>query len=274
MTMRSDAKGGGQHLRIGEGTSAFAEGMAKKLKPESIKLNSPVAEINQQPSGMVSISTNGTSPQRYLARRVIVSIPTPTYKSIKFSPSLPTSKTAVVNRTRYGFYTKYMINFSKAFWTEKKLCGLAQSFVGPVSVFRDTSLSDGQPAMTCFLGGQFGRKWASQAAEAKKSSILRQISDIFAEGQDISHFVTDAVESPWMEEEFSGWGCPCASMPPGVLANGWEALCAPFGSVHFVGTELASVWRGYMEGAVRSGESGALQVIAELKSGAIQSPKL
>lgn len=274
MTMRSDAKGGGQALRIGEGTSAFAQGMVKKLKPGSIKLNSRVSEISQQPNGIVSISTDSPSPQKYLARKVIVSIPTPTYKSIKFSPALPKSKTAVVNRTRYGFYTKYMINFSKAFWSEKKLCGLAQSFVGPVSVFRDTSLSDGQPAMTCFLGGQFGRKWAAQDAEAKKSSILRQISHIFAEGQDISQFVTDAFESPWMEEEFSGWGCPCASMPPGVLANGWEALCAPFGNLYFVGTELASVWRGYMEGAVRSGESGALQVIAELKTGGVQSPKL
>ncbi|EXJ62845.1 hypothetical protein A1O7_03286 [Cladophialophora yegresii CBS 114405] len=276
MTMRSDSKGGGQYLRIREGTSSFAEGLLEKLNPRSIKLSSPVAEIHQQPdgtgteTGTVSISVGGPAPappQTYLARRVIVSVPTPVYRTIKFSPALPAAKSAIVNRTRYGFYTKYIVNFSEAFWTKSRLCGLAQSFVGPVSVFRDTSLGPEQPAMTCFIGGSFGRKWASQDAEAKKASVLKQMGEIFAGGEDISEFVVEAVESPWMEEEFSGWGCPCANMPPGVLAQGWDALCAPFGHVFFVGTELSTVWRGYMEGAVRSGESGAWQAIADLRGG-------
>ncbi|KAJ9612176.1 hypothetical protein H2200_003773 [Cladophialophora chaetospira] len=274
MTMRSDAMGGGQYLRIREGTSAFSEGLPKKLRSGSIKLNSPITEISQQPDGTVSITTRGPSPQTYFARKVIVSIPTPLYKTIKFSPPLPASKTAVVNRTKYGFYTKYIITFNKAFWTGRQLCGLAQSFIGPVSVFRDTSLGDDHAAITCFLGGSFGRKWASQTTEGKKTSILKQISHIFADGQDISDFVVDAVESPWMEEEFSGWGCPCAHLAPGVLADGWDGLCAPVGNVHFVGTELSRVWRGYMEGAVRSGESGALQAITDLKARESQSAKL
>ncbi|KIW71292.1 hypothetical protein PV04_03475 [Phialophora macrospora] len=274
MTMRSDAKGGGQYLRIREGTSAFAEGLVKKLNAGSVKLSSPVAKVHQEPDGTVSVSTRGSAPQTYLARKVIVSVPTPVYKTINFAPPLPASKSAVVNRTRYGFYTKYIVSFSEAFWTEKKLCGLAQSFVGPVSVFRDTSLGHEQPAMTCFIGGSFGRKWAAQDAEGKKASVLQQISDVFADGQDISGLVVEAVESPWMEEEFSGWGCPCANLPPGVLADGWSALCAPFGNVIFAGTELSMVWRGYMEGAVRSGESGALQAIADLKAGNQQTSKL
>jgi monoamine oxidase len=274
MTMRSDGKGGGQYLRIREGTSAFAEGLVKKLHAGSVKLSSPVAEVHQLSDGTVSISTKGPAAQIYLARKVIVSVPTPVYKTIHFSPPLPASKSAVVNRTRYGFYTKYIVSFSEAFWTEKKLCGLAQSFVGPVSVFRDTSLGHDQPAMTCFIGGSFGRKWAAQDAEGKKASVLQQISDIFADGQDISGLVVDVVESPWMEEEFSGWGCPCANLPPGVLADGWGALCAPFGNIFFAGTELSAVWRGYMEGAVRSGESGALEAIADLKAGHQRTSKL
>ena len=274
MNMRSDGKGGGQYLRIQEGTSAFSEGLARKLRSSSVKLNSPVAEISQHLNETVSVTTKGSSPQTYLARKVIVSIPTPLYKTVKFSPPLPASKIAVVNRTKYGFYTKYIITFNKAFWTDNQLCGLAQSFIGPVSVFRDTSLGDEKPAMTCFIGGSFGRKWAAQDAEGKKTSILKQISQMFADGQDINHFVVEVVESPWMDEEFSGWGCPCASLPPGVLANGWDALCAPFGDLHFVGTEFSKVWRGYMEGAARSGKSGALQAIADLKAENLQSAKL
>ena len=274
MNMRSDGRGGGQYLRIREGTSAFSEGLAKKLRSGSVKLNSPVAEIHQQPDGTVSVTTKGSSPRTYLARKVVISIPTPVYKTIKFSPPLLASKTAVTNRTKYGFYTKYIITFNKAFWTDNKLCGLAQSFIGPVSVIRDTSLGDDMPALTCFIGGSFGRKWAAQDTQGKKISVLRQISQMFANGQDISPLVVEAVESPWMEEDFSGWGCPCANMPPGVLAHGWEALCTPCGNVYFVGTELSTVWRGYMEGAVRSGQSGALQVIADLKKGDVQNARL
>ncbi|OCT55006.1 flavin-containing amine oxidase [Cladophialophora carrionii] len=272
--MRSDGKGGGQYLRIREGTSAFAEGLVKTLNAGSVKLSSAVAEVHQRSDGTVSIATRGPTPQTYVARRVIVSVPTPVYKTIKFTPALPAAKGAIVNRTRYGFYTKYIVNFREAFWTEDNLCGLAQSFVGPVSVFRDTSLGPDQPAMTCFLGGSFGRKWAAQDAEGKKASVLQQIGDVFAAGRDISGLVVDAVESPWMEEEFSGWGCPCANLPPGLLAHGWDALCAPFGHVFFVGTELSKVWRGYMEGAVRSGESGALQAIADLGAGKQPTLKL
>ncbi|KAH0846574.1 hypothetical protein AYO21_11870 [Fonsecaea monophora] len=273
MTMRSDCKDGGQYLRIREGTSAFAEGMARRLKPRSIKLDSPVGAIDQKQDNTVLISTRGRSPQVYRARKVILSIPTPVYKTIRFSPSLPAAKSAAANHTRYGFYTKYIIRFTKPFWAERHLCGLGQSFVGPVSVFRDTSLGD-DACMTCFIGGKFGRKWTAQDAEGKKASVLKQIGAMFADGEDIRPLFVEAYESPWMDEEFSGWGCPCPAMPPGVLADGWKALCASFGNIQFVGTELSTVWRGYMEGAIRSGESGALQAIAELKAGELQNAKL
>lgn len=43
-----------------------------------------------------------------------------------------------------------------------------------------------------------------------------------------------------------------------------KALRAPFGAIHFVGTETSFEWKGYMEGAVRSGERGAAEVIEAL----------
>lgn len=273
MTMRGDGKDGGQYLRIREGTSAFAEGMARKLQPNSLKLQSPVTSITQGPNnGHVLVTVKGSDPETFRARKVIISIPTPVYKTIAFSPPLPPAKTAVTNRTRYGFYTKYIVSFRRPFWLDKNHCGLAQSFIGPISVIRDTSLDDGKTyCLTCFMGGKFGRKWAAQDAEGKKRAVLKQIGDIFADGTDISDLFVEAFESPWMEEEYSGWGCPCPVTPPGVLAEGWGALCAPFGNLHFVGTELSTVWRGYMEGAVRSGSSGAAEVMLDLNG---VSPKL
>jgi monoamine oxidase len=50
-------------------------------------------------------------------------------------------------------------------------------------------------------------------------------------------------------------------MPPGVMTSFGHALRTPHGRVHFIGTETAYEWKGYMEGAARSGERGAKEVI-------------
>lgn len=265
MTMRSDCKDGGQYLRFHGGTSQFAQRMAKQIDPSSLRLGSPVTGISQDSDDNVSVSVGATGELLH-ARSVIVSIPTPVYKTISFYPPLAPAKTLVVNQTRYGCYTKYILAFKKPFWRNKGCCGLAQSFVGPVSVTRDTSDdADENYCMTCFIGGTPARKWSALSAGDKQSSVLQQLSDIFQPDEDINDLFVEALESPWMSEPWSGWGCPCPVFIPGMLDRGWNALCAPHGNVHFVGTETATVWRGYMEGAVRSGERGALEVVQNLR---------
>jgi len=76
----------------------------------------------------------------------------------------------------------------------------------------------------------------------------------------------DVIEQHWIEEQW-GQGCPCPAMPPGLLTEFGDVLREPFGNVHFVGTETAYEWKGYMEGAVRSGERGAAEVVAALGIG-------
>ena len=53
-------------------------------------------------------------------------------------------------------------------------------------------------------------------------------------------------------------------MPPGVLTDAGCALREPSGLVHWAGTETATRWTGYMDGAVRSGERAAEEVLAAL----------
>jgi len=59
-------------------------------------------------------------------------------------------------------------------------------------------------------------------------------------------------------------GCPCPVTPPNIMSAVGKALREPFESIHFVGTETSFEWKGYMEGAVRSGERGAGEVIEQL----------
>jgi monoamine oxidase len=70
------------------------------------------------------------------------------------------------------------------------------------------------------------------------------------------------LEQDWTAERWSG-GCYGAHAPPGVLTQFGPALREPCGRIHWAGSETATVWSGYMDGAVRSGE----RVAAALTSG-------
>lgn len=266
MTMRGDGKDGGQYIRFKSGTSGFAERLTKKLDGPNVRLGMVVETVEQhRESGFVLVRTSGG--QEFRGRKLIVSIPTPVYKTITWSPPLPAEKSGIANRTRYGCYFKYLVLFSKPFWRDAGFCGLSQSFLGPVSVSRDTSVDEEENyALTCFIGGVFARRWSALPTEEKRRTVLRQLADVFSQGKDISHMCVGTMESPWVDEAFSGWGCPCPVMPAGVMESGKgvEALQRPYGDLHFVGTEMADIWRGYMDGAVRSGEAGAEKVLASL----------
>jgi monoamine oxidase len=71
------------------------------------------------------------------------------------------------------------------------------------------------------------------------------------------------VERLWAEEEWTR-GCYGAAMPPGAWTEYGAALRAPVGRLHWAGTETATRWMGYMDGAVRSGERAAAEALAAL----------
>lgn len=47
----------------------------------------------------------------------------------------------------------------------------------------------------------------------------------------------------------------------------WPPFHKPFENVHFVDTATVLEWKGYMEGAIRSGERHAAEVIAVRREG-------
>ena len=71
------------------------------------------------------------------------------------------------------------------------------------------------------------------------------------------------LERDWSAEEFTR-GCYGAHFTPGTWTGFGSALREPVGRVHWAGTECSPVWNGYMEGAVRSGETTAAEVHSRL----------
>lgn len=259
LQMRSDGKGGGQALRIRQGTQSFSTCLAADLPANTVQLSSPVTSITQLGRGNAYVEAGG---QLYTTKQIISAVPLPVLKTITFDPPLPLDKQILIDSFRYGFYRKVMAVFKEPFWVRKGYCGLVQSFKGPASVIRDTSSpADNKHVLTCFMAGAPGAEWAAKPQAEADALLLKQIANVYQSPEAEQLFV-EFVGSRWGEEEaqWSGGGCPSPSVAPGVLDSVGHAIRETFGVVHFAGTETAEVWKGYMEGAATSGIRAAREV--------------
>lgn len=62
-------------------------------------------------------------------------------------------------------------------------------------------------------------------------------------------------------------GCYGAHLPPGAWTQLGPALRPAVGRIHWAGTETADRWSGYIDGAIRSGERVAVEILAEVRGG-------
>ncbi|KAJ4232340.1 hypothetical protein NW759_002728 [Fusarium solani] len=244
------------------GNQAFCHRLVEGLNPGSVKVSAAVWSITQKDGGCVVETSDGTS---YRAEKVIVSVPTPLYPLIRFDPDLPSSKKALSESTEGGYYSKTVLVFDEPWWHAPNLSGEYSSADGPIAFTRDTcSPADGQYSITCFHAGDPGRKWSKLSADKRKQTVLRDFRAAFGKVVDNVPDPISVIEKEWTKDEWAR-GAPGPVMRPGVLAGeAGKSMSEPFGNIHFVGTETSPIWRGYMDGAVRSGVRGGKEVIAAL----------
>jgi monoamine oxidase len=92
--------------------------------------------------------------------------------------------------------------------------------------------------------------------------VLNNFSTFFNNGKPIPK-PTSVVVMDWTREQWTR-GCPVAIAGPGVITEYGPHMAAPVGRIHWAGTETATYWHGYMDGAVRSGYRAAAEVRAKL----------
>lgn len=235
--------------------------MAADLTPGTVKLSTPVTRIGQSTEGCVIETETG---DKYTGKKVIISVPTALLSKIQFSPELPGPKKLLSQSTKLGYYAKTIFVFSDPWWHTANLSGVYSSTETAITFTRDTSVpEDGQYSITCFHTGETGRSWSRLSAEDRQATALREFRTAFetVTGSAVPEPI-NIIEKEWAKDPWA-LGAPSAIMPPGILtSDAGKALCEPFGDIHFVGTETADLWRGYMDGALRSGIRGAKEVIA------------
>jgi monoamine oxidase len=192
------------------------------------------------------------------ARRVIVAIPPVLTRGIDFRPGLPAMRAQLARRMPQGTLLKVTAVYDRPFWREQGLTGGAVSTEGPVNVTFDDSPQDGSPGVLFgFVGGDEGRRFLQTPRAQRRADVLENLATYF--GPDASR-PRNYFETNWPGARWSRGG-PVGIAAPGVLTAVGPALRQRFGRVHWAGTETSTYWNGYMDGAVRSGERAALEVL-------------
>jgi len=259
--------GGAQQDRFHGGSQRIATVLAERLGEERLRLASPVRRIEHGADGVVvrAEGRDGGAALEVRARRAIVAIPPTLAGRIAYGPPLPAARDQLTQRMPQGTVIKTMAIYGEPFWREDGLSGQATSDVGPARVVFDNSPPDGTPGVLLgFLEGRLARQWGAQPAAERRRAVLAGHARLFGpRAARPERFV----ERVWAEEEWTR-GCYGCLMVPGGWTEYGHALRQPVGPLHWAGAETATVWSGYMEGAVRSGERAAAEVAAALRSAA------
>lgn len=245
--------GGAQESRLEGGSQQLAEQLADRLDG-AVRLEAPVTAIRQDEGG-VEVSHDGGGVR---ADRVVVAIPPTLAGRIRYSPALPALRDQLTQQVPMGYVIKVQVAYPEPFWRAEGLSGSAFSLDDEVSVIFDNSPQD----LSCgvllgFLEGAHGRRAGKVPLEERRQLVLSVFGRFF--GPRAAN-PSEYVEQDWAADEWSR-GCYGGRFGTGVWMGYGEALREPAGRVHWAGTETAEVWNGYMDGAIRSGERAAREVL-------------
>jgi len=249
-----DTEGGAQQDRIVGGSQLLAIRLAERLG-DRVVLGAPVRRIVHG-EGEVVAQADGTSVK---ARRAILAIAPPLAGRIAYEPPLPGFRDQLTQRMPLGTVAKCMAIYEEPFWRREGLSGQALSDSRPVKLTFDNSPPDGTPGVLLgFLEGRSARELGRLAPEDRRRAVLGCFARLFGPR---AASPTGYVERLWADEEWTR-GCYGSHLPPGAWTSFGPALRPPIGALHWAGAEYATVWNGYMDGAVSSGELAAGDVLA------------
>jgi monoamine oxidase len=254
--MLTDTKGGAQQDRIVGGSQEIALRVAEGLG-DRIALDAPVTRISESGGGLTIVAGDG----KVRARRAIVSVPPPLRARIEFDPMLPPAHRQLAQRMPMGWLVKATAIYDEPFWRADGLSGEALNEAGPVTITFDNSPPGGTPgALVGFVGGRDARAFARLGKSERRRAVLGCFESLFGPRAQAAE---DYIELDWAAEPWSDGG-PVASFATGGWTAAGPALREPVGRLHWAGTETATRWSGYIDGAISSGERAAAEAMALL----------
>jgi monoamine oxidase len=241
-------------FRVREGTQEIARRLAERLGGK-IRFGEPVRAIAQDAGG-VTVETD-TAALR--CRRVAVCVPPPTARQIGYTPALPDARTRLLADAEMGTTVKFHAVYPRPFWRDSGLSGQSIASSGTIGLTYDNSPDDGtgRGVLVGFAVGDAARELGQLGSSGQERELLSSLGRLFGPGGAAPEAI--AIKD-WGAEEWTG-GCYAGHFPVGGWTSYGSAVREPCGRIHWAGTETSGEWHGYMEGALRSGDRAAAEML-------------
>jgi len=236
------------------GSSSLIGTLSEMIKCEVI-LSERITEITLE-QGLLHVKSNNLNIN---ALRVVSTLPPYLLKeSISIEPGLPAEVLDIMGTTHtwMGESIKVGLTYKDPFWRAQETSGTIVSNVGPVPEMYDHSHHGGDRfALKGFLNGSY----ASLDEEGRKGLVLNQLRKYYGDQVD-THI--EYVDKVWRNEKFTHSNYTSHMLPH--QNNGHPLYAQPYidGKFWIAGSETASDFPGYMNGAVSSAKRVFDQITA------------
>jgi monoamine oxidase len=263
LTNLARTTGGAQERRFVGGTQQLAMGLAAELEGR-IEYGTPVDAVHYQPEQVVVTSRRaeeGARDRSVLAKRAVIALAPALSVRFDWTPPLPWLRDQLSMRMPMGSVTKFHALYPEPFWRADGLNGQLVSPTGVLgSTFDDSPIDDSHGRLVGFAAADQCRRLERSGRGAFRAAALEELVKAFGPR---AAEPTEVVEQHWSAEEFTRGG-PVAICVPGALTGFGPSLREPVESVHWAGTETATRWCGYLDGALSSGLRAADEVLGAL----------
>jgi len=246
--------GGYQENLVVGGAGSIARRVADALGA-SVRLNTPVRAVTQRDNHVLVESAALT----VSARHAVVAVPPALALGIAFDPVLPQDRLTLYRHSTAGPETKTLLVYDEPFWRANGFSGQSAGPQSASEVTLDATPAAGRPGVIAsFTFGPVAERADALDPRERRQLVLQAMVERFGpRAGSPSAFV----ETPWWKEEWTR-GCSMAHWSPGILTKYGALLRQPFGRLHWAGTETATISYGTLDGAVRSGERAANEILA------------
>jgi monoamine oxidase len=222
---------------------------------DALQLSRPVQQITQD-GDSVTVRSDGLSVR---ARRVIVAVPLAVAGQISYEPTLPIDRSYLNQRMPSGAIVKISVVYDEPFWRTDGLSGQTAAPGSVATLTIDACTDTGTPGVMCVITeGPAARRLGRLAPADRRAAVVSELVDRFG---DKARSPVGYHEQDWSLERYSGGGM-ISHAPTGVLTEFGHTLREPCGRIHWAGTESSAVMCGWVDGAIRSGERAAEEVLA------------
>jgi monoamine oxidase len=236
-----------------EGGAAQVAGRLAAELADAIRLRAPVSAIEQDGGGVrVSYGAGAIRP----AAAAVVAIPPPLRLGIRFNPELPPDWLALLQRSPMGSMVKVLAIYRRPFWRERGLNGLGVGNLPNLELTVDSSPPGGPGLLAGFIAGERAGRWQRLGEADRRRAVLQDLVSCW--GPEAAE-PEELVIHNWNAESWSG-GAFTSFLTPGAWTSYGAVWQHPHGRVVWAGSETASRWPGYFEGAIEAGLAAAERV--------------